>query len=131
MKLFVHINFPVNLISEQMVLQKNIPCFCRISGSRLFEIEFLDPLPSAIGRVDGWTPELISERAPAGGGGKYTHYCFAMVSFESSCDDGYVISELLFFYTGHGWLPIVENGEWSKPQLYSQEEIDRWEAMFP
>ncbi|MGL4283694.1 MAG: hypothetical protein ACRCSI_08795 [Eubacterium aggregans] len=129
--LFLHIYFPDNLVSEKMVLQKKIPCFCRISGSRLFEIEFFEPLPSAIGVIEGWSPELINERVSAGGGGKYTHYCFSVVSLEQIDSNIYGITSLDFFDEMSGWISIIDNGEWSKPQLHSQGEIDRWEAMFP
>lgn len=130
MTLTLEIAFPNNLTVEGMLEQKNIPCFCKIGGDS-FELIFQDPLPTVSGKVTGWNTEIVDERAPARGGGRYTHYCFAMVTLERSAIDIYRIIDLSFFNEISGWCPIIVEGLLAAPRsVHSQAEIDEIDAMF-
>lgn len=132
MAMFLHIEIPRNLRSEGMLGQKNIPCFCRIGGGKGFDLLFQQPLPEATGRVEGWDCALIDERAPAGAGGQYTHYCFGVVTLERVDVNVYRIIDLSFFQEIYpGWFPIITGGEWSTPvprktpeEIAEMEEFD-------
>lgn len=76
--MYIRINFPANLRTEMMLALPHIPCFCKVKGS-IFEISFSDPLPTGCGVVHEWSIEKIDERAPAGAGGEFSHFCFGTV----------------------------------------------------
>jgi hypothetical protein len=125
------INLPNNLVTKAFVQQVDIPCFCRIWGNVSFELEFQSPLPQAIGRVEGWTTKLISERAWVLVGGVYTHYNFAQVTLQPIEAGLYAIKFLKFFYEDSGWLPLIKDGEWSEPMLNTQTVLDTLNTMYP
>jgi hypothetical protein len=131
MSMFLHIELPKNLRVEGMLGQKNIPCLCRIGGGKGFELAFQNPLPEAIGRVEGWDCALIDERAPAGAGGQYTHYCFGVVTLKRVEANLYSIVDLSFFQEAYpGWFPIVTDGAWSTPAPQkTPEELAEMEAF--
>lgn len=128
--MLLKIQLPDNLVVQSLLEQNNIPCFCRIRGSS-FELLFQDPLPQATGNVDGWTHKIIDDRAPAGAGGEYTHYCFGMVTLKQSGEHVFDIMDLSFFKSTIGWCPIMVGGElcevreWNTPE----EELE-FEAGF-
>lgn len=125
------VQLPDNLIVQGLLEQKNIPCLCRIKGG-LFEVLFQDPLPQATGSVEGWTHKEIDTRSPAGVGGKYTHYCFGMVTLKKTAEHIFDIVDLSFFEFNLGWFTILEGGKLCEPRPWnSQEELDEIEAMFP
>lgn len=105
--MYLKIDFPENLLVQVLLEQKNIPCFCSID--RVFHIGFQDPLPDVCGVVEEWDQKIIDERAPAGAGGRCTHFCFGTVSLEKVEDKVYRILDLSFFNRSVGWCPIVEN----------------------
>jgi hypothetical protein len=130
MTLKLEISLPNNLTVESLIEQRNIPCFCKIGGSS-FELMLQDPLPMASGRVVGWNTEMVDARAPAGGGGRYTHYCFSMVTLKRLAVDVYQIFDLSFFNEVSGWCPIVVEGLLAVPRpVRSQAEIDEINEMF-
>jgi len=130
MKLDLKISLPRNLTVTSLLEQRNIPCFCKIGGS-FFELAFQAPLPAVAGEVIGWNAEVIDERAPARGGGSYTHYCFAMVTLKQLGTDIYRIFDLYFFNEISGWCPIIIDEALTLPrQNNSQEEIDEIESLF-
>ncbi|WP_157632240.1 hypothetical protein [Variovorax sp. CF313] len=130
MTLALEISLLSNLTVKSMLEQKNIPCFCKVGGNH-FELAFQHPLPAAVGKVTGWSTEMVDARAPAGGGGPYTHYCFATVTLEKTAPDFYRILDLSFFNEISGWCPIVVEGTLAAPKpIHSQAEIDEIDAMF-
>jgi hypothetical protein len=119
----LHIALPHNLVSAELIQQKNIPCLCKIAKE--FEVEFLDPLPEATGIVQGWDWRLLHERAIAGVGGTYTHYTFGMITLEVLQSDVYRIIDLAFFDRMFGWCPILQNGKYAPPgKFYDDDEED-------
>lgn len=123
MSLYLHIDLPKNLISEELVRQKNIPCFCKVAKE--FEIEFLDPLPEATGVVQDWDWKLLHERVISGVGGLYTHYTFGMVTLEVAQPGVYKIIDLAMFDTGFGWCPVLQDGKYSPPgKFYDDDDED-------
>lgn len=131
MSLTLTIDFSDILLVQELIKLQDIPCFCRVSGNVSFELEFQNPLPQAIGKVEGWTASLIDERSWAGAGGLYTHYCFSMVSIEPIRQGFYRIMSLKFFNRSCGWCRLIEDGNWAVPALNSQEELAEWDALFP
>jgi len=133
--MYLTILLPDNLNTESMLRQPNIPCFCKKGGGKL-ELSFHHPLPEATGFIHDWDSEKIDQRAPAGGGGAYTHYGFAMVTLRRIDKDNYNILDLSFFETNYpGWFPIIRDGEWAEPvSFHTPEElaeIARVEALYP
>lgn len=128
--MLLKIQLPDNLVVQGLLVQKNIPCFCRVRGTS-FELLFQGPLPQAVGVVEGWTHKVIDDRAPAGAGGEYTHYCFGMVTLKKAEENVFDIVDLSFFESTIGWCPILEKGElcavrqWNTPE----EELE-FEAGF-
>ena len=87
-----------------------------------FEVLFQHPLPEAIGVVLGWDRKLLEERAVAGGGGRYTHYEFGMITLVEDQPNVYRIIDLAFFYTSFGWCQILANGEYSAPGKFWDDD---------
>ncbi|WP_426170630.1 hypothetical protein [Pseudoduganella sp. R-34] len=122
MSLYLQIDLPKNLSSEEVTRQKNIPCLCKVAEE--FEIEFLDPLPGSTGVVQGWDWKLLHERVISGIGGLYTHYTFGMVTLEIAQPGIYKIIDLAMFDTSFGWCPVLENGEYGPPgKFYDEDDI--------
>jgi hypothetical protein len=48
----LNINFPDNLITDELLRQERIPCLCKISKE--FEISFSDTIPESSGIVSEW-----------------------------------------------------------------------------
>lgn len=119
--MILNIVFPNNLIVDAMLGYDNIPCLCKV-GFGIFEIEFLDPLPVAVGSVHGWNGEDIDRRSPALAGGRYTHYCFGQIGLRKIHENEYQILNLKFFQCGLGWLGILSNSELCEE--YQSEEPD-------
>jgi hypothetical protein len=124
------ITFPNNLSTAEMLKVRRIPCLCSIDGED-FNIAFQPPLPDVSGKVCGWTPSIISERAPAGVGGQYTYFCFGMVSLVQKQETMYRIVDLYFFDRNYGWCGIVENGTLSVSHNFYDKNsvettIDSW-----
>jgi hypothetical protein len=117
-----------------MLALPHIPCFCKVKGS-IFEISFSDPLPTGCGVVHEWSIEKIDERAPAGAGGEFSHFCFGTVTLEPTVEDTFQIVDLSFFKTSFpGWFPIVAAKEWATPvcrhTLEELAEIEKDEVQF-
>lgn len=129
--MLLHIELPNNLAAQSLLAQKHIPCLCRIGGGPLFELLFQDPLPIALGHMEDWSNEMIDARAPAGAGGKYTHYCFGTVTLERIETHLYRVIDLSFFERLHpGWFPIVKDGEWCEPvPRHTPQELAEIEAL--
>lgn len=120
--MILNINFPDNLIVESLLSLGEIPCVCKIRGGLSFEIEFLYPLPEAAGFVENWNVDDINKRAPAGAGGKYTHYCFGQIELKKIHENEYQVVNLKFFSEYRGWLGILSNSKLCEE--YQSEEPD-------
>jgi hypothetical protein len=118
--MMLRIKFPENLITEQLVVQEDIPCLCRVSKE--FEVVFEDPLPEVTGVVAGWDRKMLEQRAPAGAGGRYTHYVPGRITLRKVEGDEFVIVSLSFFYCSFGWCPILEGNEYATPKPIWDEE---------
>ena len=123
MSITLNIEFEKNLLTEELVLQKKIPCLCRVSKD--FEIVFKDPLPEAVGVVHGWDRAMLEQRAMAGAGGKYTHYGYGLLTLKSIKENVYEITDLDFFSTGFGWCQILIDSEYGPPgNFWDDDEED-------
>ncbi len=116
----IELSIVKNLVTSSLLEQRDIPCICRIA--REFEIDFVSPLPEAHGVVGNWDLTKINERAPAGAGGKYIHYCFGKLSLARTEGDKYQIIELSFFNRAVGWCPIIIDGEYGPVGSFWDEE---------
>jgi len=116
----LNIQIPKNLVTEELLRQKNIPCFCRVS--RDFEISLQDPFPDVTGKVSDWDRRELEKRAMAGAGGKYTHYTNGLITIKEIDANQYHIIDLSLFCCSSGWCPIVENGVYATPkELWDKE----------
>ena len=116
----LNIEFPRNMITEELLNQKNIPCFCKVSGD--FQISFQEPLPEVAGKVSEWDRIKLEERALAGAGGEYTHYTNGMITLKEIGLTQYQIIDLSFFCRSYGWCTIIENGIYATPKDFWDEE---------
>lgn len=83
-----------------------------------------------MGNVEGWTQKVIDERAPAGAGGEYTHYCFGMVTLKRAGEHVFDIVDLSFFKSTIGWCPFMANGELCEVRQWNTPEELEFEASF-
>jgi hypothetical protein len=114
----LNIEIPKNLVTEQLLKQKNIPCFCKVSKD--FEISFRQP--EATGNVSEWDRKKFEERAIAGAGGKYTHYTDGMITLREIGVNQYKIVDLALFYHNFGWCQVLENEIYAVPKNFWDEE---------
>ncbi len=106
------IQFPKNLVTELLIQQKDIPCFCKIAKD--FELDFTESIPQVSGKVIHWDRRELELRAEPGAGGEYTHYRNGLVSLqETEQKDVYNIIDLKLFYYHLGWCSVITNGEYS------------------
>ncbi|HFF2653655.1 TPA: hypothetical protein ACGCCX_001525 [Acinetobacter nosocomialis] len=107
----VHAKFEDDLHTENMLKTSQIPCLCKIAEK--FEIHFLVAYPQVTGFVTGWEYKEIDLRVSAGAGGEYLHYKYGLITLSKLEKDLYIIENLSMFESGSGWLPVVENREYS------------------
>ena len=98
-------------------------------------MSFLHPLPEATGLIQDWDSDKIDQRAPAGGGGTYTHFGFATVTLRQVDKENYKIFDLSLFETTYpGWFPIMKDGKWVDPISRNTPEelaeIERIDALY-
>jgi hypothetical protein len=113
--------FPENLATRSLLAQKMIPCVCMIAGGD-FCVSFREPLVEASGNVIEWHRKAIEERAPAGGGGQYSHYRHAQISLKLLEKNLYQIVDLSLFYSDVGWCSVLIDGELAPPGNFWDEE---------
>ncbi len=116
----LNIEFPANMITDDLLMQKYIPCLCKISKE--FQISFTDTVPESTGIVSEWNREELELRAIAGGGGKYTHYANSLITLQKIEGDFYRIIDLEMFYTNFGWCVVLKDGEYAPPGNFWDEE---------
>ena len=116
----LNINFPDNLITDELLRQERIPCMCKISKE--FEISFSDTIPESSGIVSEWDRKELELRAVASAGGKYTHYAFGLITLKEIGLGVYKIIDLEMFYRNFGWCVILKGGEYAPPGNFWDEE---------
>lgn len=118
----LRINLPNDLTSQNLVRQKDIPCVCKVSN--VFELELLSPHLNIGGIVEGWSANEIAARVPAGGGGRYTHVRYGLVTLQESGVGVLEVRSLSMFYEAYGWLPVVAKGYYATPHAGLWDEED-------
>jgi hypothetical protein len=114
----LNIKIPKNLATEQLLKQKNIPCFCKVSED--FEISFREP--NVTGNVSEWDRKKIEERVMAGAGGMYTHYTDGMITLIEIGLNQYKIIDLTLFDRASGWCQVIENEIYATPKSFWDEK---------
>ncbi|MGN2436276.1 hypothetical protein [Pseudomonas syringae] len=114
------IDFPKSMITDELLGQKRIPCFCKVSKE--FEISFSDTVPESSGVVSGWDRRELELRAVAGAGGRYTHFANGLITLQKIDEDVYKIIDLEMFYRSYGWCPVLRGGEYAPPGDFWDEE---------
>lgn len=114
------IDFPDNLITDELVLQKQIPCFCKVSNE--FVISFSDTIPESSGIVLDWDRRDLELRAVAGAGGQYTHYANSLITLKRIGSNVFEIVDLEMFYRSYGWCVILLNGAYAPPRDFWDSE---------
>ncbi|WP_074924326.1 hypothetical protein [Delftia lacustris] len=117
----LHIRFPQNLITVDLLKQKQIPCLVRISNE--FEVIFFDTVPDVSGIVYGWDRDELERRAVASGGGEYTHSARSLITLMREENDIYQIVDLKMFYRSFGWCAVVKNGQYADPGKFWDDDI--------
>jgi hypothetical protein len=107
----VQVKFVDDLHTENMLKTAQIPCLCKIAKN--FEIVFLVAYPQVTGIVTGWDYKELALRVGAGAGGEYLHYNYGLLTISKLKDDSYIIENLSMFESGSGWLPVIENRQYS------------------
>ena len=119
----LHIDFKNIISTDSLVKQEKIPCFIQVGEN--FNILFPELLPNFIGTVIDWDWSLLDERAPSRMGGDYTYEEPAMITLKKISEKIYHIYDLYIFSSYHGWLSIIEKGEYATPiDLYDSNEDD-------
>lgn len=109
--MWVEFRIEQNLASQWLLKQKDIPCICRIG--REFEIDFVEPLPAAHGKVGDWDLQEICNRALPSVGGTYTHYSNARITVSTAANDRYDILDFAIFNSTVGWRQILLDREYT------------------
>lgn len=118
--MLLRIELPHNIVSQQLLRQREIPCVCYIGKS--FELRLESPFASAVGVVDDWDRMALEERAPAGAGGQWTHCRHGRMTLRKISDGVYEVRELAMFYEAHGWLPVICDGTYALAKEVWDEE---------
>ncbi|MBX9409448.1 hypothetical protein K5E40_27705 [Pseudomonas baetica] len=116
----LHIHFPDNLISDDLLRQQRIPCLCKVS--KQFEISFSDTVPESSGIVSGWSREELERRAVAGAGGQYTHYANSLITLSKISEGLYQIIDLEMFYRSFGWCTVFRDGQYAPAGNFWDDE---------
>jgi hypothetical protein len=113
---------PTNIYAEEVLMSENVPCLCKVKFNDSFEIELLTIEPTVTGIVKGWTSDDIDARTPASVGGEYTHYKYGLITLSQIEENTFKIENLSMFLNFVGWRPIIENGEYTDPKQFWDEE---------
>ncbi|WP_339493071.1 hypothetical protein [Pseudomonas sp. EA_15y_Pfl2_R67] len=116
----LNIDFPKNMITDELLRQERIPCFCKVS--KKFEISFSDTVPESSGVVSGWDRRELELRAVAGAGGRYTHFANGLITLQKVDEGVYKILDLEIFYRSYGWCAVLRGGEYAPPGDFWDEE---------
>ncbi|WP_072412243.1 hypothetical protein [Pseudomonas sp. NFACC04-2] len=114
------IEFPKNLVTDELLGQKRIPCVCKIASE--FEVFFAETIPESSGVVLGWDRKELELRAVAGAGGQYTHHASGLITLKDIGGGVYEIIDLEMFYRSFGWCAILRDGEYAPPGEFWGEE---------
>ncbi len=116
----LNIDFPNNMITDELLMQERIPCFCKISTD--FEISFSDTVPESSGLVSAWDRRELELRAIAGAGGRYTPFANGLITLRKVGEGVYKILDLEMFYKSYGWCAVLREGEYAPPGDFWDEE---------
>lgn len=116
----LNIDFPKKMITDELLRQERIPCFCKVSNE--FEISFSDTVPESSGVVSGWNRRELELRAVAGAGGRYTHLANGLITLQKVDEGVYKILDLEMFYRSYGWCAVLRGGEYAPPGDFWDEE---------
>ena len=119
----LQIEFPDNLITEQLLAQKEIPCRCRVEID--FNISFSDTNPGVTGMVLEWDREALDLRVPRYIGGTASHDSFGVITLKGVGPNLYEIVDLEVFNRGFGWCPVIAAGEYAPPGEFWDEDDGR------
>lgn len=114
------IDFPKNLITDELLGQVKIPCLCKISD--IFEVRFFDTVPESDGAIVDWDRNELELRAMPGTGGQYTHHAFSLITLEKIDQGSYRVIGLEMFYTTFGWCCVLADGKYAPPRNFWDEE---------
>lgn len=114
------IDFPDNLITDDLLRQVRIPCFCKVAAE--FEILFSDTVPNSSGMVSEWDRKELELRAISGAGGQYTHYANGLITLKKIDESTFEIVDLEMFYRSYGWCVILREGAYVPPGSFWDEE---------
>lgn len=121
--MILQINFPDNLITGRLSVQKNIPCTIKVSDK--FEVVFSTVVPCTAGIMHEWDRQLLEERAVAKAGGVYTHNEPALITLEKKGGDSYDVIDLFVFYNDFGWCSVIKDGKYATPnQFWDSDDED-------
>lgn len=115
------IALPDNLITDSLLMQKRIPCRCRVEVD--FEISIAETIPESSGKVDGWDATELDLRVPPYVGGTVSHDASGMITLKKVHGDVYEIVDLEMFNRGFGWCPVVVDGAYAPPGDFWDEEV--------
>lgn len=116
----LNIDFPDNMITDDLLKQQRIPCFCKVSTQ--FEIFFSDTFPESSGVVSDWDRREFELRAIAGAGGHYTHFANGLITLNKVGDGVFEIVDFEIFYRTFGWCAVLRNGNYAPPGNFWDEE---------
>ena len=125
--MILKIEFPDNLITDELLRQTQIPCFCKISKE--FEISFSDTIPMSSGVVLNWNLKELELRAVAGAGGQYTHYANSLITLNRVGENVFDIVDLEMFYRSYGWCVVLRGGAYAPPGHFWDEDEGRHQAQ--
>lgn len=116
----LEIDFADNLITDELLMQTQIPCFCKVSNK--FEISFSDTVPESSGVVLDWDRKELELRAVAGAGGRYTHYANSLITLKRIGENVFEIVDFSMFHRSYGWCVVLLNGAYAPPGNFWDKE---------
>ena len=116
----IHISFPKNIITEDLLSQDKIPCLCKVS--REFEIFFFDSNPQVSGVVADWDRGELELRAVPSVGGQFTHNACSLITIKPIEPDVYEVVHLEMFNRSFGWCVVIAAGAYAEPGKFWDEE---------
>jgi len=125
--MIIKVDFSSEVISigEPIPFQNivDVPCLCKLKAGK-FTIEFVSTHTKIEGNLKGWSIEDFSAKALVGVGGEYVYYAHGLISIQHIEETNYKVLSLSLFYNSHGWLPVIENGNYTIPKQFWNDEPD-------
>ncbi len=117
--MFLIIDIPQNLRTDELIKQQDIPCFCKVSDKFILTLDLDTFLLN--GEIIGLDKNKLNLIYPAGVGREYTYYNHAMISISKIVNCKYKIESLKFFNAYSGWCSILIDGEYAPEQKYDED----------